>query len=96
MNELEKIQIFANGRTSPEVDSGSPILLIQDGTVQVGKLNLGDAYDFNVEIEHPINQSELDVIATKMIKHLKPQYLKSRVSVIVSCPKTISDRMKWN
>lgn len=96
MHDLETIQVFADGRTSPEVDSGSSILLIQDGTVQVGKLYLGDAYDFNMEIDHPTNQAELDAMATKLIKHEKPQYLKSEESVIVSCPKTISDKMKWN
>jgi hypothetical protein len=96
MDELEKIQVFADGRTSPKVESGSPILLIQEGTVQVGKLNLGEAYEFNMEIEHPVNQTELDLIATKLIKREKPHYLKSEVSVIVSCPKTISNKMKWD
>ncbi len=94
MGKLENIQVFADGRTSPEVNSGSPILLIQDGIVQVGKLNLGDAYDIN--IEHPRNQAELDPIATKLIKDKKPQYLKSETSVIVLCPNTISDMMKWD
>ena len=96
MDELEKIQVFADGRTYPEVNSGSPILLIQDGTVQVGKLNLGDEYDLNIEIEHPTNQAELNPIATTLIKGKKPQYLKSEVSVMVLCPNTISDKMKWD
>jgi hypothetical protein len=96
MDKLEKIQVFSDGRTSPEVNSGSSILLIQDGIVQVGKLNLGDAYDFNMEIEHPTNQAELDSIATKLIKDKKPQYLKSEASVIVLCPNIISDMMKWD
>ena len=95
MNDLENIQVFADGRTSPKVNSGSPILLIQDGTVQVGKLNLGDAFDFNMEIEHPTNQAELDPIAFKLIKNKKPKYLKSETSVIVLCPNAISDMMKW-
>ncbi|SFT87032.1 hypothetical protein SAMN04489724_2458 [Algoriphagus locisalis] len=96
MKELEKIQVFADGRTSPEVNSGVPILLIQDGIVQVGRIHLGEAYDFNMEIEHPINQSKLDPIATKIIKSEQPEYLKSKVSIIVFCPEKISDMMKWD
>ncbi|XOV67817.1 MAG: hypothetical protein ACFHU9_01335 [Fluviicola sp.] len=96
MERLEKIQVFADGRTSPEVDSGSPILLIQDGVVQVGKLNLGDAYDLNMEIEYPTNQSELDPMATNLIKDEKPEYLKGELSVILLCLNTISDKMKWD
>ncbi len=96
MDELQKINVFADGRTSPEVNSGVPILLIQDGTVEVGKLNLGEEHDFNMEIEHPTNQAELNPIATRLIKGKKPQYLKSEVSVIVLCPNIISDKMKWD
>lgn len=95
MKELEKIKIFANGMTLPEVKSGSFVFLIQDGTVQVGKLYLGDSYDFISEIEHPKNQKELGLIAFQMIKEKKPEYLKSERSIITLCPTNISEKMIW-
>ncbi|WP_452231367.1 hypothetical protein [Lacinutrix sp. MEBiC02595] len=96
IKELERITIFGDGKTKPEVESGIDIILIQDNTVQVGKLNLGKQYEFNMEIDHPKNQKELDILATKIIKEKKPEYLESKNSVIVVCPNHISGRMIWN
>jgi hypothetical protein len=96
MKALEPIKIFADGKTNPEVKTGSPILLIQNGTVKVGKLNLGESYDFNMEIEHPSNQSKLNIVATQLIENENPEYLKSEASIIVECPQTISDEMIWD
>lgn len=87
MHELEKIKVFADGRTSPGISSGAPVLLIQDGIVQVAKLNLEDVYDLNMELERPVNKEELDELATMLITHKKAHYLKSNDCVIVSCPK---------
>jgi hypothetical protein len=96
MKALDPIKVFADGRTSPEVKSGTAILLIQDGTVQVGKLNLDECYDFNIEIDHPINQTKLDTIATKLVESEKPEYLNSESSLIILCPQIISDAMNWD
>lgn len=96
MNELDLIKVYADGKTVPEIASGTDIILIQNGTVQVGKLNLGEQYDFNMEIEHPKNQDELDIIATEMIQKKKAEYLKSKNSIIVICPKIISNKMLWD
>jgi hypothetical protein len=93
---FKKIKIFADGKTLPEIKSGQAILLIQNGTVQVGKLNIGDSYDFNMEIEHPTNQLELKLIATELIENKKPDYLKSKYSIIIECPTEISELMVWD
>ena len=95
MNELDLIKVYADGKTVPEILSGTDIILVQNSTVQVGKLNLGEQYDFNMEIEHPKNQSDLDILATVIIKEKKPQYLKSENSIIAICPKIISNKMIW-
>ena len=95
MRDLEQIHVSADGKTSPDVGPGSSILLIQDGIVQVGILNIGDADDFNVEIDHPINQSELDPVATQLITNERPEYLISESSIIAVCPPSIAVRMKW-
>lgn len=95
MNELDLIKVYANGKTVPQIISGTDIILIQNNTVQVGKLNLGEQYDFNIEIEHPKNKSELDIKATELIRKKKPEYLKSKNSVIAICPKIISNKMIW-
>ncbi|MCX2745420.1 hypothetical protein OO013_16190 [Mangrovivirga sp. M17] len=96
MKELEKIQIFADGKTIPKIDSGSPILLIQNGSVHVGKINLGESYEFNMEIEHPTNKKVLDPMATKLIEKKRPEYLNSDKSIITLCPNEISDLMKFS
>lgn len=49
-----------------------------------------------MEIEHPKNQSDLDILATDIIKERKPEYIESDKSVIVVCPKNISDKMIWD
>jgi hypothetical protein len=95
MNELDIIKVYADGKTVPEIASGTNIILIQNNIVQVGKLNLGAQYDFNMEIEHPKNQNDLNLIATEIIKDQKPEYLKNANSVIAICPKIISNKMIW-
>lgn len=96
INELEQIVVFGDGTTKPKVESGINIILIQDEAVQVGKLNLGKQYEFNMEIDHPKNHKELNIVVSKIIKEKKPEYLESENSVIVVCPNHISDRMIWN
>ncbi len=95
MNELEKITVFGDGSTSPKVESGIEIILIQGSEVQVGKLNLGAQYDFNMEIEHPKNQQELAIVATEIIKEKKPEYLEAENHLILVCPKGVFDKMIW-
>ena len=95
MKELTIITISATGQTKPYVPFGTDILLIQDGIVQVGKL-LQDSDDPNsVYIDHPKNQSDLDVRATKIIQERKPEYLKSEIALTVTCPVDISKDMLW-
>lgn len=95
MNELDSIKVYADGRTAPRVDSGIDITLVQDNVVQVGKLNLGEQYVCSVEIDHLKNQSDLDILATQIIKENKPEYLESKNSVIAICPKYIAEQMIW-
>ncbi|MDO5981273.1 hypothetical protein [Flavivirga spongiicola] len=95
MKELDLIQVYGDGKTVPEIASGTDIILVQNNTVQVGKLNLGEQYDFYMEIDHPKNQGDLDILATEIIKEKKPEYLKSKNSVIAICPKIISDKIIW-
>ncbi|WP_299437768.1 hypothetical protein [uncultured Aquimarina sp.] len=96
MNELDRIKVYGDGKTIPKVASGTYIILIQEKTVQVGKLYLGEQYDFYMEIDHPKNQSDLAILVTELIKEKKPEYLESENSIIVICPKYIADKMIWN
>lgn len=95
MKELTIIKISATGQTEPYVPSGTDILLIQDGTVQVGKL-FQDPYEpESVYIDHPKNQTDLGFRATKIIQEQKPEYLKSEIALTVICPGDISKDMLW-
>ena len=95
MKELTIIKISATGQTEPYVPFGTGILLIQDGAVQVGKLfQVPDDQD-SVYIDHPKNQTDLDVRATKIIQECKPEYLKSEIALTVTCPGDISKDMLW-
>jgi hypothetical protein len=95
MEELTIIKISATGKTEPFVPFGTDIILIQDGTVQVGKLLQDINDEDSVYIDHPKNQAELDILATKEIVQRKPDYLQSDISLIVVCPIEISKKMAW-
>lgn len=96
MKELDKITVYGDGTTYPTVPSGTDIILIQNENVQVGKLNIGEQYDFYMEIDHPKNKKELDKIAIQLISDIKPEYLNSEESIIALCPKSISEKMVWD
>ena len=96
MEDLNKIQVFANGKTVPEISSGSSILLIQNGTVEVGILNIGTPEEGDINIEHPSNSDELNPLAKCIIQESKPEYLNSNSSIIAICPTSISERFKWD
>ena len=95
MKELTIIKISATGKTDPNIHFGTDILLIQDGTVQVGKLLQDPEDKESFYIGHPTNQTDLDILATKIVKEQKPEYLKSDVALTVTCPAEISKDMLW-
>jgi hypothetical protein len=95
MKELTIIKVLASGRTEPPVPSGTDILLIQDGTVQVGRLLRDPDDTASICIDHPENQTDLDIRATQTISEQKPEYLKSKVALIVTCSADISKDMIW-
>ncbi len=95
LDDLTEIKINANGETKPYVDSGTEILLVQDGTVSVGKLNYNPNEFYSTEIEHPTNQEELNPLAINIVKSKKPELLSSDISHVLTCPIDIKVKMKW-
>lgn len=95
MKELTEIKIYATGKTDPFIESGTPILQIQNGEVNVGRI----VYDLNDEwslyIDHPENNQELSSLALKLLIDKEPNFLKSDKSIIVFCPKKIAEKMNW-
>jgi len=92
--ELSRIVIFATGRTEPFVPSGTEVLLIQNGRVEVGKL----FYTLNTlenYIEHPENNKKLSQKALNIVKAKNPELLESEDSVILICPMSIKNEMIW-
>jgi|GEM_PF-3437650 len=93
--ELIEIKISATGETIPQVDSGTEILLVQDGKVSVGKLNYNPNELFSIEIEHPTNQEDLNPLATEIVKSIKTELLNSDISHILTCPSDLKNKMNW-
>jgi hypothetical protein len=92
--ELSKISISADGRTDPYVPSGTEIVLIQKGTVEVGRLfYIPDTFD--TYIDHPLNNLELSQNVLEIIKLKRPEFLKSDNAVILTCPEEIKKEMIW-
>lgn len=95
MKELTVIKIFATSRTEPPIPFGTDVILIQDGSVQVGRLLQDPDDNESVYIDHPKNQVDLDLRAMKIITEQKPEYLRSDISLTVTCPTSISQDMLW-
>jgi hypothetical protein len=91
--ELQKVRIWADGRTEPPIGSGTEILLIQGGKVEVGRFVLeADEYS-DFFIEHPNNAEELIPDALAFVNQ---ELLKTDVSIIAICPRSIADKMRWH
>ena len=92
---LQKITVWADGRTEPAIASGTAIILIQDRKVEVGRLILEEDDYGSFFIEHPINSAELNANAFDIINQ-ESELLESRTSVIVLCPQGIASKMLWS
>lgn len=95
MTELTIIKISATGRRDPDVPFGTPILLIQNGVVSVGRLMCEPDDNTSLYIDHPKNQEELDIEAEKKLRLKKPEYLDSKIALTVICPLDIATKMVW-
>ena len=91
---LQRITVRADGSTEPEIESGTAIILIQDGEVEIGKLVLEEDDYGSISIEHPINSEDLKKEALDAVSQ-EPTLLASRKSIIVVCPQTIASKMIW-
>ena len=95
MAELTIIKIFADGRTEPFIEFGTPLILIQDGVACVGRLCHEDGDTSNVYIEHPENEDDLNIPATNIIAKQNPEYFKSDTAILVVCPRELVLSMVW-
>ncbi|TGE25844.1 hypothetical protein E5K00_11830 [Hymenobacter aquaticus] len=92
---LQRITLYADGSTGPEIKSGTAILLIQNGEVEVGKLVLEEDEYGSSSIEHPINAEDLKVEALDAVSK-EPELLASQKAIIVVCPQSIFSKMIWS
>jgi len=92
---LQKITIWADGRTEPVIPSGTAIILIQNRVIEVGKLLLEENDEYGpISIEHPSNSEELHKEAFDIVNQ-EPELLESQNSVFVLCPQSIASKMLW-
>ncbi|MGI4885643.1 MAG: hypothetical protein ACRYFR_11850 [Janthinobacterium lividum] len=91
---LQKITVWADGRTEPVIASGTAIILIQDREAEVGRLISEEDEYSSFFIEHPTNSEELNAEAITAVSQ-EPELLESQISVIVLCPKEIASKMLW-
>jgi len=92
---LQRIKVWADGRTEPAIESGTAVILIQNREVEVGKITLEEDDYGSISIEHPINFDELNQEALDAVKQ-QPELLESQTSVIVICPLPIASKMCWS
>ncbi|WP_206982027.1 hypothetical protein [Hymenobacter telluris] len=91
---MQKIAVWADGRTEPIIASGTAIILVQNRKTEVGRLILEDDDYGSFSIEHPVNSEELNTAALNVINQ-EPELLDSQSSVIVLCPQDIASKMFW-
>ncbi len=95
MEDLIRVKVFGDGRTEPTILSGTPVLLIQDGKVMIGRFCFEDDDPFSFHIDHPKNQDVLNGLALEIIREKKTEYLQSDSAVIVNCPDDLARQMIW-
>ena len=91
---LQRIKVWADGRTEPVIESGTAIILIQNREAEVGKIILEENDYGSFSIEHPINFDGLNQEALDAVNQ-EPELLESQTSVIVICPLAIASKMRW-
>jgi|GEM_PF-3507479 len=90
------IEILPNGRTTPQIEDDTEVILIQDGAATVGMLTYDVENDFTtLAIESPVNEEELNGEATALIKQHYAEYLKTDTSIVVVAPAELAEKMKW-
>ncbi len=90
------IEIFPNGRTTPQIEEDTEVILIQDGGATVGMLTYDVENDFTtLAIESPVNEGVLNPEATALITQLHPEYLKTDTSIVVAAPPELAEKMEW-
>ncbi len=86
------------GVPNPYIPDGVVVILIQDGKVEIGRYNEPSIKEQMPSIIHPDKSSDnLDLTEQllNMIKEKLPQYLASEMAVVLTCPNSILEKVKW-
>jgi hypothetical protein len=86
---------MSDGSARPPVESETEILLVQDGTVSVGKLCFDDDENADGYIVHPANEPSLNPEALQLVQQHCPQHLETKTSVVLICPLELAERMEF-
>jgi hypothetical protein len=89
------VKIFGDWRTEPPINSLTEIILIQNYKAEVGRIIIDELKINNSHIEHPKNMSDLNIVATELIKQHNPKLFESPTSIIVLCPMELAEQCAW-
>ncbi len=92
MKAFDLITIKADNTTEPAVPMGTPIILIDEEMIDVGKLEFQKEYN-SLTIAHPKNEGELKPRAKEMVLRKVPKLLNSKSSIVIVCPESIAQDM---
>jgi hypothetical protein len=86
------------GYPQPFIPDGSIVILIQEGRIEFSLYNEATQDFPNPTFNHPKEQEknrELELEVEELIKQKHPQYLTSDVSIVLTCPTRIAEKIIW-
>ena len=92
MKAFDLFTIKDEKNTEPPIPMGTAIIMIDEGIIDVGKLEFHKEYN-SLTIAHPKNEGELKVEAKNAIMKKVPELLNSKKMITLVCPEEISLKM---
>jgi hypothetical protein len=86
------------GYPQPFISGGSIVILVQEGRIQFSLYNEATESSPYPSFSHPKVEGEnkkLEFEVMGLIKKKHPQYLDSIVSIVLTCPPSIAERIVW-
>ena len=93
---MEQVNFDGYGQpTDDRTSDGDVLILVQGRSVSVVRLTILAPTEFGPELEHAINDSELEKDVFSLVAKAHPIYLKGDRDFTLRCPKQIARRAKF-
>ena len=92
MKAFDLITITDENKTDPEVPMGTAIIIVENGIVDIGRLEFHKKYE-SLAVSHPKNEGELKVKAKALIEKKAPELLRSKSMITLICPESLGKEM---